>query len=272
MRIITLTTDLGYRDPYLALVKAKLLSGPPDLRIIDLSCEMRSNKITDAAFIVRQALPAFPADTIHLVGIKFIADKSSNSRQEQADNTRFLLTRYEGQYLIAPDNGLFTLLDKNFAEPVYQLFYDQIEQGHFFLKDVFVDAALQLTAGKGMADLGVLTTDYCRSIAFESYVSGNMLRGKGVYVDDFGNIITNISRARWEEVIGNKAFTVTLPGARISKISQTYEEARFGGALILFNSFGFLEVAVNGKSAYKMLYPREIGSEFDFTLMVEFND
>jgi len=272
MGIITLTTDLGYRDPYLALVKARLLAGPPDMRIIDLSCEMRSNNIMDAAFIIRYALPSFPAETIHLVGIKVVGEKSSNSKQESVDNTRFLLTRYQNQYLIAPDNGLFTLLDKDFKEPVYHLFYDEPRQSHFFLKDVFVDVALQLIGGKKMAELGVLTGDYCRSIGFESYVSGNMLRGKGVYVDDFGNIITNISRERWQEVIGNKSFTVTLPGTRLDKVCQSYDEVNYGRALLLFNDFGYLEVAINGKSAYKMLYPRDIGSKFDFTVMVEFND
>lgn len=272
MGIITLTTDLGYRDPYLALVKARLLAGPADLRIIDLSCEIRSNTISDAAFIVRNSLPAFPPDTIHLVAVKFISDRSSNNRNDLVDNSRFLLTRYAGQYIVSPDNGLFTLLDKDFSEPVYQLYYNNAAHRHFFLKDVFAGVALQLNSGKSMAELGVLTTDYFRALQFESYVSGNILRGKGIYTDDFGNIITNITRQHWDEVIGAKSFSITLPGARISKLSQSYDEVKFGAALILFNSFGYLEVATNGKSAYRMLYPREIGTQFDFTILVEFND
>lgn len=272
MRIITLTTDLGYRDPYLALVKARLFAGPDDLRVIDLSCEIKNNSIRDAAFIVKNALPSFPPDTVHLISVKNLKDKSENGNQEKADNSRFLLTRYANQYIITPDNGLFTLLDKNFKEPIYQLFYSHASQSHFFLKDVFVDAALELIAGKSMADLGVLTSDFFVAYDVESYVSGKTLRGAGVYVDDFGNICTNISRERWDEVVGAKSFSVTLPGARITTLSNTYEEVTYGGALLLFNSFGFLEVAFNGNSAFELLHPNSIGTQFKFSIVVEFND
>lgn len=272
MRIITLTTDLGYRDPYLALVKAKLLALAEPPQILDLSCEIRDNNISDAAFILSNSLSAFPKDTIHLVAVKFIADRSSNSRSDSVDNSRFLLTRYQDQFIISPDNGLFTLIDKGFSEPVYQLFYEGEQNRHFFLKDVFADVAIQILAGKEMSDLGLSTTDYYKAFQFESYVNGNILRGKGIYVDDFGNIITNITQADWNKVIGNKSFTITLPGARINRLCQSYDEVKFGAPLILFNNFGFLEVAANGKSAYKMLCPRDIGGRFDFNLLVEFND
>ena len=99
-----------------------------------------------------------------------------------------------------------------------------------------------------------------------------MLRGKGIYVDDFGNIITNITREKFYEVVGKRSFLITLPGARINKIHNTYEEVKYGTPLVLFNSFGYLEVAANGKSAFNMLCPRDIGSTFDFNLLIEFYD
>src|SRR3954463_16658348 len=114
MSIVTLTTDLGYRDPYLAIVKARLFSGKLVPDIIDLSCETRENAISDAAFILKNALQYFPPGTIHLVAIKFIADKSDLNRNGHADNSRFLVTLYKDQYIITPDTGLFTLLDAAF--------------------------------------------------------------------------------------------------------------------------------------------------------------
>jgi S-adenosylmethionine hydrolase len=272
MRIVTLTTDLGYRDPYLAIVKARLLTGNNTPHIIDLSCDIRENNISDAAFVLKNSLPYFPADTIHLVAVKFIVNRSANNKTVVADNSRFLLTRYWNQYIITPDSGLFGLLDSEFNEPVYQLFYDGENKRHFFLKDIFVETALHILAGGPLDAIAAKTDDYYKAFQFESYVSGNMLRGKGIYVDDFGNIITNITRQKFDEVVGKKNFTITLPGARISKIYATYDEVKFGAPLVLFNSFGYLEVAANGKSAYNLLCPRNIGSTFDFNLLIEFND
>lgn len=272
MSIVTLTTDLGYRDPYLAIVKAQLISRNPSLQIIDLSCEMKENNISDAAFILKNALPYFPEETIHLVAIKFIVDKSSLNKNQGIDNSRYLLTRYKNQYILCPDNGLLTLIDADFAEPVYQLYYEGDNKHHFFLKDVFVDAALHLAGKEKLADIASPATDYYRAAQFESFVNGNLLRGKGIYVDDFGNIITNITRGKFTEVVGRRNFTITLPGVRITRISTTYEEVRYGNPLVLFNSFGHLEVAVNGKSAFQMLCPRDVGSTFDFNLLIEFYD
>lgn len=272
MSIITLTTDLGYRDPYLAIVKAKLISSDPSHHIIDLSCDIKENNISDAAFIIKNALPYFPEESIHLVAIKFIMDRSDLNKASSVDNSRYLVTRYKNQFIICPDTGLFTLIDAEFKEPVYQLYYEGENKHHFFLKDVFVDAALHLLQKKKIEEIAVLTDDYYKAFQFDSFVNGNILRGKGIYVDDFGNIITNITKEKFNEIVGKKNFLITLPGARITKIHTTYDEVKYGAPLILFNSFGYLEVAANGKSAFNMLCPRDIGTTFDFNLLIEFYD
>lgn len=272
MSIITLTTDLGYRDPYLAIVKACLLSKNLNQQIVDLSCDIKENNISYAAFILKNALPYFPEGTVHLVAIKFIVDKSSLNKTNTIDNSRYLLTKYKNQFILCPDNGLLTLIDSDFHEPVYQIYYEGKNKHHFFLKDVFVDAANHLINKNEVSEIASLTDDYYRASQFESFVNGNMLRGKGIYVDDFGNIITNITEQKFNEVVGNKNFTITLPGARINKICSSYDEVKYGTPLVLFNSFGYLEVAANGKNACEMLCPRDIGSTFDFNLLIEFND
>jgi S-adenosylmethionine hydrolase len=135
-----------------------------------------------------------------------------------------------------------------------------------------VDAALHLVQKKKIEEVAVLTDDYYKAFQFESFVSGNILRGKGIYVDDFGNIITNITREKFMEVASRRSFTITLPGSRITKIHNTYDEVKYGAPVIFFNSFNHLEVAVNGKSAFNMLCPRDIGTSFDFNLLIEFHD
>jgi S-adenosylmethionine hydrolase len=272
MPILTLTTDLGYRDPYLAIVKARLATGNPGLTVMDLSCDLRENHISDAAYILRNALPHFPDGTIHLAAVKFASDRSNASRAGQADNSRFLVTEYKRQFIVSPDNGLFTLIDPQFAAPVYQVYYQDQHKRHFFLKDIFVDVALHLASGKEIGEIASPAAEFYRAFQFESYLQGNVLRGKGIYVDDFGNIVTNISRESFLAAAGKRNFTITLPGARLNTIYETYEEVKYGAPLVLFNSFGYLEVAANGRSAYQMLCPRDIGAGFDFNLWIEFHD
>ena len=170
---------------------------------------------------------------------------------------------------MTPDTGLFTLNEPPFAEPVYQLYYEEGDNHHFFLRDIFVPVTLQLLRDPEPTQVGVPVNDYYRAQPFESYLDRNVLRGKGIYVDDFGNIVTNITREKFAEAVGDRNFVITLPGMRISRVHRTYDDVKFGSPLVLFNSHGRLEVAVNGGSAYKMLHPRDVGRQFDFNILVE---
>jgi len=272
MSIVTLTTDLGYRDPYLALVKAKLLSQTENVHIIDLSCEIKDNNISQAAYILKTSLPHFPQGTIHLVGVKFLVERSKLNKENNIDNSRFLITNYKNQIIICPDNGLFTLIDAGFNESVYQLYYNDDTQRHFFLKDVFVDAATHLLKKNQIDDIATLTNDYYKAFGFESYLSGNILRGKGIYVDDFGNIVCNITKEKFNEIVGNRAFSITLPGILLREIRNTYDEVKYGEPLVLFNGFGYLELAINGINAFQMLLRRRMGLRVFLNLVIGIND
>ena len=272
MPIVTLTTDLGYRDPYLAIVKACLLQKVNNVQIIDLSCDIKDNNISDAAFILKNSIGFFPDNSIHLVGVKFILGFKTMNNNHNVDNSRYMVTKYKNQFVICPDNGLITLLDEGFNEKVFQLYYDNPAQHNFFIKDVFVDAAAQISAGKELKDIGMETADYYKAYQFSSFSTPENLKGKSIYIDDFGNIITNITKDEFYKTLGKRKFSIVLPGARINKISETYDDVKVGDALAMFNGFGYLEIALNGKSAYKMLYPREVGRSFDFNLIIEFND
>jgi S-adenosylmethionine hydrolase len=269
--IVTLTTDLGYRDPYLGIVKAVLYSKIKDITLVDLACDVRNNAISDAAFILKHSLTYFPKNTIHLVAVKLIVNNSQlNQNNKGIDNTRYLLTRYKDQYIICLDNGLISLIDEAFSDPVYQIYFDNKDQHQFFLKDVFTEAAAHIMEKKPLKDIAVATDDYYKAFQFNSYKNESQLRGKNIYTDDFGNVITNITRDEFEKAKGKRNFSIILPGAVIEKISDTYDDVKFGEVLALFNTFGLLEIAINGKSAYQMLHPRQIGREFDFNLLIEF--
>lgn len=272
MPIVTLTTDLGYRDPYLAIVKAGLLQKVREVQIIDLSCDIKDNNISDAAFILKNSIDYFPEGTIHLVGVKFITGGKTLGAQQNIDNTRYLVTQYKKQFVVCPDNGLITLLDEGFSEKVYQVYFENPSQHNFFLKNVFIDVAAQIGEGKKLEEIGVETSDYYKAFQFSSFSNPDNMKGKSIYIDDFGNIILNITKEQFYKALGKRRFRIVLPGTTINKISETYDDVKVGEALVLFNGFGYLEIAMNGKSAYKMLYPRDVGRQFDFNLTIEFND
>src|SRR3954468_8172379 len=102
MAIVTLTTDLGYRDPYLGIVKARLLSLIPAIQLLDLSCEVKENNVAAAAFILKNSCHYFPKDTIHLVAVKGVIDRSQPEKSGIADNSRFLISKYNDQFIITP--------------------------------------------------------------------------------------------------------------------------------------------------------------------------
>lgn len=272
MSIVTLTTDLGYRDPYLAIVKASLLQKVKNVQIIDLSCDIKDNNISDAAFVLKNSVGFFPDETIHLVGVKFITGEKSKNSSDNVDNSRYLLTKFRNQYVICPDNGLITLLDPGYNGKVYQLYYNDPSQHNFFLKDVFVDAAAQISEGKDLKDIGMETADYYKALQFSSFSTPGNLKGKSIYIDDFGNIITNITKEEFYKILGKRKFSIVLPGTILKEISNTYDDVKAGDMLALFNGFGYLEIAMNGRSAYKMIYPREVGPSYDFNLFIEFHD
>lgn len=261
MPIITITTDLGYRDPYLAMVKGLIYSKKPEARIVDLSCSVNPHAHSEGAFALKSALPYFAEGTIHLFAVKFL-NSSETIASLSVDNTRYLLTRYKGQYIICPDNGLLTLIDKEFNEPVYQLYFDNEKQHSFYLRDVFVDIAMKLTDEIPLEEFCVETIDYCKLYAFETFATPGNLQGMVLYEDDFGNLITSITRQEFEKHVGNKRFSIALPATNITKIYNTYDDVKIGDVVCFFNSMDLLEIASLGQSATKIVIKRNVLSKY----------
>jgi S-adenosylmethionine hydrolase len=261
MSIITITTDLGYRDPYLAMVKGLIYSKSPETKIVDLSCSVNPHAHNEGAFALKSALPYFAADTIHLFAVKFL-NSSETISNLSVDNTRYLLTKYKGQYIMCPDNGLFTLIDKEFDEPVYQLYFDNEKQHSFYLRDVFLDIAVKLVNKTPLEEFCSLTNEYCKLYAFETFATPGNLQGMVLYEDDFGNLITSITRQEFEKHVGNKRFSIALPANNITKIYNTYDDVKIGDVVCFFNSMDLLEIASLGQSATKIVIKRNVLSKY----------
>lgn len=272
MSIITITTDLGYRDPYLAMVKGLMYSKQPSAKIVDLACDVNMHAHNEGAFALKSALPYFPDDTIHLFAIKFL-NSSETISNLSIDNTRYLLTNYKGQYIICPDNGLFTLIDKTFNELVFQLDFNTERQHSFYLRDIFTEIASKLINKVPLEEFCLETQDYCKLYAFESFSTPGNVQGMVLYEDDFGNLITSITKEEFEKNVGNKRFSIALPSYNITKIHNTYDDVKIGDVVCFFNSMDLLEISSLGQSATKIVIKRNVLSKYKIDrIIVEIYD
>jgi hypothetical protein len=240
MSILTLTTDLGTKDYYLAAVKAAVYTQIPELKIVDITHNIPAFDISKAAFALRNVWRDFPQGTIHILGVDTQWSKSAP----------WIVLRKAGQYFIGTDNGVFSLLfDLGEAEEaeVYILRVEGDEALGFPTKTIFIPAAAAIASGKPLESLGERCNGYRVRPAIHPVVEFDNIRGMVIYVDSYGNVITNITHKLFEQEVGNKPFSIVLRrGDRdLKRISRSYGEVMEGEKVATFTSAGYLEIAIN---------------------------
>lgn len=250
--IITLTTDFGLKDAYVGSMKGVILSIHPEARIIDITHELPAHRILPAACLLREACPRFPPGTIHVA----VVDPGVGGRRSP------LLLKIDDRFYVGPDNGIFGLLVADF--PLQGAW--RLEKRELFLhpvshtfhgRDVFAPVAARLAAGTPPDGFGPATTELSRLTLPAPREETGILRGQVVWIDRFGNCITNLTDkvvSRWTE---SGSFIVHAASGRIAVVSATYASVPEGEALLLFNSMGYLEVACNRARADRKLGLRE---------------
>jgi S-adenosylmethionine hydrolase len=244
--LITLTTDFGTRDSYVAQVKGELLRrGPAGLRLLDLSHELPAQDVQAAGFFLRYAVARFPAGTVHLA----VIDPGVGSAR------RALALRAGDQLLVGPDNGIFAWLQAS-PERAVELDPSRLGLGAvtatFHGRDLFAPAAAALAAGLELGELGAAVD--LATLAGEPWpqpaVEGARVRGRVVHVDRFGNLISNVPRSALSSFIAPR---VQVAGHALGAPARTYADAADGAALALHGSEDLLEVAVRNGSAAERL-------------------
>lgn len=240
MQIITLTTDFGTGGYYAGALKGALLRHCPGARLVDISHEIKPFDIIQAAFVVQNSYPEFPDGTLHLIGVNCIYDPLF----------RFLALRKDGHFFIAPDNGILTLLFGDIPDAdVREL--PLSERSHFPIKQVYADAAKHLHTGQSFEALGVPAGPLLQRISLQAVITPTRIRGTIIQVDNFENAIVNIRRDVFEKAAGGRSFSLFFKrNDPITRLCQNYCDVPVGEALCLFNSAGYLEIAVNmGRAA-----------------------
>jgi S-adenosylmethionine hydrolase len=257
MQIVTLPTDFGTKDYYAAYLKGRILSGGIPVTIVDVTHQIEAYNIVQAAYMLRNAYPAFPKGTIHLLSVNNFYDV----------NPRFLAVQHQGHYFIASDNGVFSLLFDGLPDEMYELNIDtalSVQQ----LNELFAAAVGQILQAKPIAEIGTLTSKRLERISIQPIIGKSYIRGTVNHIDAFGNVILNIDRSLFERVGQGRAFELYFKRFDpICCISDKYSDQSEGEILCLFNSSGLLEIAVNSGQAASLF-----SLSVDDTIQIDFLD
>ena len=233
--IVTLTTDFGTRDPYVAQLKGVLLAHCEGVRIHDLTHEIAPLDVLEGALFLAAAVPTFPPGTVHLA----VVDPGVGTAR------RAVAASVSGRHMVCPDNGLLTLLARRAAieevrsieraslrrEPVSPTFHG---------RDLFAPAAAFLACGGAFEELGPPVAVPVELPLPRPRIEGDRLAGEVLHIDRFGNAIINLARSDVEAVAAGRAIRVEAGGRRLP-LARTYGDVAEGEALALIGSADLLE-------------------------------
>jgi S-adenosyl-L-methionine hydrolase (adenosine-forming) len=234
--IVTLLTDFGGRDSYLAEMKAVLVTAMSALTIVDISHEIEPGNVAMAAYLLSRSWFRFPSGTVHLV----VVDPGVGTKR------RAIAARVGGHGFVGPDNGVFGSI-LNDAD-VVELAVPEKASATFHGRDVFAPAACRLLRGESLTTLGTIITDAFIPTAAEPVRDGNRVIGQVVHVDRFGNLITNVSMERIPQTVQVQVGTVV-----VGPVRRTFGDVGAGQLVAYAGSGGALEVGVRGGNASRAL-------------------
>lgn len=248
--MITLLTDFGLSDPYAGIMKGVICSVNPATVIIDLTHDIDPQDITHAAYLINAAYRYFPKGTIHVV----VVDPGVGS-----DRSIIALSA-GGHFFLAPDNGVLSLiLDKANPEKIIKVenktYFLNTVSDTFHGRDIFAPVAAHLSKGVKIDCLGTeinvrQTVNINLQGPYQSE-TGDLI-GEIIFVDRFGNLITNIDRQSINQLKGSKSdrdLRIWVAKHQINGLSSSYQDVGSQSLLAIVGSMGFVEISVNGASA-----------------------
>ncbi|MEO0897264.1 MAG: SAM-dependent chlorinase/fluorinase [Bacteroidota bacterium] len=256
MPIITLTSDLGDTSHYPAILKGIMLSMYPKAQIVDITHNIPSFDVMQAAYVVKSILSAFPKGSIHLIGI-------------DPDQSPSVVLDFDGQYFVGPDNGVLSLITKGQAREAHLVENSGLIRtdypASFSAARVLAPTAAFLASGGTLDEVGPLSDLNVLHWGAPSY-SQNCLRGKIIHIDKFGNAITNIDREDFMNIKNERRFEIFIRNVRLKRIVNTYSDVGKADALAIFGESNHLEIAMREASAADLL-----GLKVHDMITIEFN-
>lgn len=260
MSLITLTTDWGLTDHYVAALKGELFSMLPGVNIVDISHQIPAYNFMKAAFVFKNAFYFFPPHTIHLICV----DKQLNRTDDT--HTGGMVVQYGESMIVCRNNGFFTLVSKQ--EPLKAVYIEGSEEVSVAHEKSFLVTLLHdLVHNKPLEELGQPVKSFYQSSMFQPSHDANSIQGTVIHIDIYGNAITNIEKEYFENVVGARRFEIDMPryGETITKINNRYDDVTPGKMVALFNASGFLEIALN-QGDISLLYGLEYADKIRILL------
>lgn len=257
MAIVTLLTDSGESDHYVAAIKAKIISINPGIRVEDISHKIKPADLAHAAFVLRAVFRDFPKGTVHLVGVDAVGNRGD----------AYIALQMEDHFFVGCDNGLFGLISDKPHQQLVELNAINSISTTFPERDVFAHAASKLASGVSITNLGKPMPQFRKMIDRQIKATRKQITGSIVRVDAVGNLITNISKETFEILSKDKVYTVQFGGEKFRRIHTQYSQAEQGECFIVFNSLNLLEIGIYKGNASELL-----GLGYDSTVNITFEE
>jgi S-adenosyl-L-methionine hydrolase (adenosine-forming) len=244
MPVITLTTDWGYTDYFVGALKGEILMAVPEIQIIDISHNIAPFDLLKGAFIFRNAWHHFPQGTVHISGVSASADATSP----------LLALSHDGHYFVGSDNGFFSLvLGKSPDEAYYIL--DAKGNTVPASPKILAGSAAYLAKGGKIGEMGRKADAIMEKSLLQPVTEEKTIRGSVVYIDSYGNLVTNIEKELFDRIARNRSYDIVLKTRDyvISEISNGYYDAGKGNLLAHYNEAGYLEIAIGHGNAAGLL-------------------
>lgn len=256
MAIITLTTDFGEKDHFAGAVKGAIYSELPDVRIVDISHSVSPFNIPEAAYIIQNAYSSFPEGTIHIIGI----DSEINEENQH------IAIKLNGHYFVCANNGIMSMICSEITpEQIVEInIHDRIETS-FPVLDAFVKVACHIARGGALGVIGKPITNIKPIRNLVPYVNDEKTQiiGSIIYIDNYGNVISNIKQAFFETIQKGRLFEISARNYKFKKIYSKYsdivnfetpEDKRNdeGRGLVVFNSSNYLEIAIYKSNSHSV--------------------
>lgn len=241
MAIVTLTSDIGQKDYLIGAVKGQLLQVNPDFNLVDISHNLPPFNFSQTAYICSNAIKNFPAYSYHILLVNLFDRKPE----------QLLLAYHKEQYILCADNGLVTMILEEKPEIVIGLPLDKTAvRNTLYCAQVMGNAINRIIKGDPLQNIGEPDVPYVEKNALRPLLGETWIEGQILFIDNFENVVVNITREQFEEQRKGRSFKVMFKrDETISTISETYADVMEGEKLALFNSAGYLEIAINKGNA-----------------------
>lgn len=247
--LITLLTDFGTRDAYVGVLKGVIATLAPGVPVVDLTHEIPPQDVMEGGYVLREAYPAFPPGTVHLA----VVDPGVGT------DRRAVAIESGGHRFVGPDNGLFSLvLGEDPPDAIVTL-----DRPHawrtpdisatFHGRDVFAPVAARLAAGAALADVGTPGAPLRVLRWGQPIADADSVRGTVVHIDRYGNAITNVTADDVHSRMDGRAVKTIASGTIVRGLATTYADREPGDPLVLVGSSGYVEIAVRGGNASRLL-------------------